>query len=73
MQINRVQLRLSLRDGSCPTPMEETMTLVRARQHAMDRIKRCCCVYITERSKRLKDLRWKHAGKIPQSVMVSSR
>lgn len=46
------------------------MTLVRARQNAMERIKRCCCVYITERMKRLKDLRWKHGGQIPLEIKV---
>ncbi|KAH7689524.1 Partner of SLD fivePSF1 family protein [Aphelenchoides avenae] len=57
---------LSLRDRA--SPPEETMTLVRARQNAMERIKRCCCVYITERMKRLKDLRWKHGGQIPLEI-----
>jgi GINS complex subunit 1 len=39
-----------------------------AKQAVIERIKRCCCTYIEERKERLKSLRWKCGGFLPEEV-----
>jgi len=48
------------------------MTMVKARQTSIDRIKRCCCTYINMRMERLRNLRWRAGGQLPNDVKVGS-
>ena len=53
--------------GAC-RDQERSMTMVRVRQSAIDRIKRCCCTYIVERMNRLRHLRWRSGAVLSDEV-----
>ncbi|CAK5029367.1 unnamed protein product [Meloidogyne enterolobii] len=55
-------------DGSNKENEDQVFQLVRIRQVAIDQIKRCTCAYINERMKRIKNMRWKCGGQIPEKV-----
>lgn len=56
--------------SECEDKTQRTHTLL-ARQSCIDFIKRCCCAYLNKRMERLKALRWKYAGNIPQSIKAN--
>jgi GINS complex subunit 1 len=55
-----------LNDSQTSSP-QLVQTLL-AKQAVLDRIKRCCCAYIEERKERLKNLRWKCGGFLPDDI-----
>ncbi|EJW76954.1 hypothetical protein WUBG_12137 [Wuchereria bancrofti] len=50
---------------------QEVVITVQARQNCIEYIKRCCCTYLNERMLRIKHLRWKHGGHIPEKLKES--
>lgn len=52
---------------------QEVAIVAHARQSCIEYIKRCCSTYLHERIRRIKHLRWKHGGHIPEKTKVSYR
>ncbi|VDO53277.1 unnamed protein product [Onchocerca flexuosa] len=50
---------------------QEVVLTAHARQSCIEYIKRCCCTYLHERMLRIKHLRWKHGGHIPEKIKVN--
>ncbi|VDN90549.1 unnamed protein product [Brugia pahangi] len=50
---------------------QEVVITAQARQSCIEYIKRCCCTYLNERMLRIKHLRWKHGGHIPEKLKES--
>ncbi|VDN03471.1 unnamed protein product [Thelazia callipaeda] len=48
----------------------ELAVSVHGRQSCIDYLKRCCCTYLHERMWRIRHLRWKHGGHVPESITV---
>uniref|UniRef100_A0AC34FHW3 DNA replication complex GINS protein PSF1 n=1 Tax=Panagrolaimus sp. ES5 TaxID=591445 RepID=A0AC34FHW3_9BILA len=51
-----------------PTPQAHIAPTLLAKQAVIDRIKRCCLAYIEERKERLKNIRWKCGGFLPDEI-----
>uniref|UniRef100_A0A0N5AE74 DNA replication complex GINS protein PSF1 n=1 Tax=Syphacia muris TaxID=451379 RepID=A0A0N5AE74_9BILA len=64
-----VQLVQIAINSECKDKTQRTYSLL-ARQSCIDFIRRCCFAYLNKRMERLKALRWKYAGNIPQSIKV---
>uniref|UniRef100_A0A8R1TX30 DNA replication complex GINS protein PSF1 n=1 Tax=Onchocerca volvulus TaxID=6282 RepID=A0A8R1TX30_ONCVO len=47
---------------------QEVVLTAHARQSCIEYIKRCCCTYLHERMLRIKHLRWKHGGHVPEKI-----
>uniref|UniRef100_A0A1I7VAX2 DNA replication complex GINS protein PSF1 n=1 Tax=Loa loa TaxID=7209 RepID=A0A1I7VAX2_LOALO len=47
---------------------QEVAVIANARQGCIEYIKRCCCTYLHERMLRVKHLRWKYGGHIPEKM-----
>ncbi|KAI6203091.1 hypothetical protein M3Y94_00516500 [Aphelenchoides besseyi] len=48
------------------------MAIVTSYRHVIiNRIKRCCCAYVNERLHRLKEIRWRDAGKLTSEVQAN--
>ncbi|KAI1732224.1 putative DNA replication complex GINS protein PSF1 [Ditylenchus destructor] len=61
---------LDIRDGTC-SEEERSMTMIKARQAGIERIKQCCCAYLNERMNRLKHLRWKTGGLLSDVIKTN--
>ncbi|VDK38760.1 unnamed protein product [Gongylonema pulchrum] len=61
---------MTLRSGSVSQKEEKhkLVAAVHARQCCIEYIKRCCCGYLQERMKRIKSLRWKLGGHLPEYI-----
>ncbi|KAI6178271.1 DNA replication complex GINS protein PSF1 [Aphelenchoides besseyi] len=48
------------------------MAIITSYRHGIiNRIKRCCCAYVNERLHRLKEIRWRDAGKLTPEVQAN--